>query len=602
MTRLPFPASMAALVLEGLLSRLSFGLISFALPLYARHLGFSLSEVGLLVSLNTAVSLALKPATGLLADRVGLKRTLLAGIGLRSVVSGLLIAAAAPWHLYAIRGLHGLSMSLRDPSVTALIAEHGGEKQVASAFAWYQSAKTLAGQLSKGLAGFLLALTGAHFGLVFLVAFGLSVLPALLVALAVKRDHPETPAPAPTAPLAPAATPSRGAPAARPSVIPFMTLGLLIRGTADMLDGLVPIIATEYAGLTVAQTGLVFTVGGVALIVAGPVFGWLADHVSNGLVLSIRGAANALSSAVYVLAPGFPGVLTAKTIDDIGKAAYRPAWGALMARVSSADRRSRARTIGFMTTGEDLGSVLAPVLAGFLWSTWGLAVAMGARVTLALITEVYAVALARPRASVPRTGQRPPRPTAAPRIARRAPSEPTEDEMAEAEAGGRGRAPAFGAAAVVAGGAALLASAAFAASLFLSQRQPASGAEAGRARAGGGGAREAGADGAGSTYGGDAGSPGNEARAPAAVAIDSLQRALEAYHLRATLFTTRKMTCADLGRGMVEIDAQWMQYNLARSRTVSEDFSDSAHARDQALAHAVEQVEADFERTGCPRP
>jgi MFS family permease len=134
------------------------------------------------------------------------------------------------------------------------------------------------------------------------------------------------------------------------------------------------------------------------------VFGWLADHVNQGLVLSFRGAANALSSVAYVLAPNFPGVLSAKTLDDLGKAAYRPAWGALMAQVSSFDRRNRARTISFLTVGEDLGSILAPVLAGFLWSTWGIAVAMGARVALAMITEVYAVTVARPR-----VGRRPER-------------------------------------------------------------------------------------------------------------------------------------------------------------------------------------------------
>jgi len=33
-----------AIVGEGLLSRLSFGLISFTLPLYARHLGLSLTK------------------------------------------------------------------------------------------------------------------------------------------------------------------------------------------------------------------------------------------------------------------------------------------------------------------------------------------------------------------------------------------------------------------------------------------------------------------------------------------------------------------------------------------------------------------------------
>jgi MFS family permease len=389
--RLPFSPAMGALVLEGLLSRLSFGMISFALPLYARRLGFSLSEIGLLVALNTAVSLALKPLMGWVADRGGFKRTLLWGIGLRSVVSGLLGLATAPWHLYAVRSLHGLSMSLRDPSVNALIAEEGGEKQVASAFAWYQTAKTLAGQLSKSAAGFLLALTTANYPVVFLVAFGLSLLPGMVVAVFVKNDH------RPKIEAAPPAPPTASEPARRPSIIPFMGLGLLIRATADMLDGLLPIIAIEYAGLTEAQTGLIYAVASVVLVVSSPVFGWLADNVSQGLVLSVRGAANALSSVVYIVAPNFAGVMGAKTLDDLGKAAYRPAWGALMARVSAFDRRSRARTMSFMTVGEDLGSILAPVLAGFLWSTWGITVAMGGRVVLALVTETYALAVARPK-------------------------------------------------------------------------------------------------------------------------------------------------------------------------------------------------------------
>ena len=48
--------SLIAIVGEGLLSRLSFGLISFSLPLYARHLGLSLTEVGVLAALNSAVA------------------------------------------------------------------------------------------------------------------------------------------------------------------------------------------------------------------------------------------------------------------------------------------------------------------------------------------------------------------------------------------------------------------------------------------------------------------------------------------------------------------------------------------------------------------
>lgn len=45
--------------------------------------------------------------------------------------------------------------------------------------------------------------------------------------------------------------------------------------------------------------------------------------------------------------------------------------------------------------GEDAGGVCAPILAGFLWSTWGIGVLMGARVVLAIVTEAYAFTVAR---------------------------------------------------------------------------------------------------------------------------------------------------------------------------------------------------------------
>src|SRR5919204_6428283 len=105
-----------ALIAEGFFSRLSFGVISFALPLYAHHLGLSLAQIGLLASLSTAVSLTVKPAMGWVADHAGLKRSYVVAVALRSVVALLLSLAGAPWQLFAIRGVQGVSQALRDPA------------------------------------------------------------------------------------------------------------------------------------------------------------------------------------------------------------------------------------------------------------------------------------------------------------------------------------------------------------------------------------------------------------------------------------------------------------------------------------------------------
>lgn len=380
--------ALLAIIAEGLFSRLSFGVIGFALPLYARHLGFNFTQIGILVSLNSAVALCFKPLLGWVGDRFGLKRTFVSSIALRSLVSLLLAFAAGPWALYAIRGLYGVSMSLRDPSANGLIAEHGGKKSVASAFAWYQTARQVANSVSKAFAGVLLAMTASDYAVVFYVAFALSLLPIILVALLV-HEPPVHQAIGGSSGTSSAVDSDRPNP--KLSVLPFVGFGFLVAGTAEMLSGLFPVIATEYAHLTKAQAGLIYTISTLIAIVSGPVFGWLADHVSRKLTLLVRSIANTLSSVLYLVWPTYAGVGVARSMDDMGKAAFRPAWGALMAQISGTDRRNRARTMSWLSMGEDAGGVAAPVLAGFLWNTWGIAALMSARIVLAILTELYAL-------------------------------------------------------------------------------------------------------------------------------------------------------------------------------------------------------------------
>ena len=140
-------SALLAIVAEGFLSRLSFGLISFALPLYAYRLGMKLSEIGILSSINLVVAMAFKPLMGAMADRFGLKRSFTAATGLRSAVSLALAFVSSPWQLLVFRSAYGVSQSVRDPALNALLAEHGGKKMVASSFGWYSTAKSVGGSL-----------------------------------------------------------------------------------------------------------------------------------------------------------------------------------------------------------------------------------------------------------------------------------------------------------------------------------------------------------------------------------------------------------------------------------------------------------------------
>ena len=389
--------ALLAVVGEGFVSRLSFGMVSFALPLYARELGMSLTAVGLLASVNMMVALALKPLMGRLADRVGLKLGLAAAIVGRSVVTAVLAVATLPWQLFGARALHGVSIALRDPSVNALIAEHGGKRAIAQSFAWYQTAKSVGASLSKVAAGVLITLTASNFSIVFAIAFVLSLAPVVIVLRYVRE--PERPA----APAAAEAdiVPAVAEPSARRRAMPYAGAGLLIGSSTHMLNTFFPILATEYAGLSAAQAGGLYTIGALASL-SGPAFGWVSDNVSRALVLQLRSAANVLSSVLYLVAPNLTGFAAGRLLDDLGKAAFRPAWGSMMAHVSSFDRRRRAQTMGYMSSGEDAGEMLGPILAGLLWSTGGVAVLMAGRIVLAVGAEAYTVVLGR------RLGDEPP--------------------------------------------------------------------------------------------------------------------------------------------------------------------------------------------------
>jgi MFS family permease len=388
--------ALLAIVGEGFFSRLSFGLISFALPLYAYRLGLSLTAIGFLLSLNLVVALALKPLMGAAADRFGRKLSFTVAIALRSLVSLLLVFATLPWHLFATRTLHGFSISIRDPAANALIAEHGGKKAIASAFAWYQTAKSVAGALGKTAAGVLLALTASNFALVFGVAFVLSAIPIVLVARYVRdTDDREIDLDATgVAEPVEAEGERTAAPRSKPPLFRFAGLGFLISGTAYMLANLFPVLAVEYAGLSEAEAGLIYSLAAL-VVLAGPAFGWLSDHVSRKLVLSFRSVANVGSSVAYLVAPNFAGMAGGRLLDDLGKAAFRPAWGALMAHVSSFDRRRRARTMGYLSAGEDAGEAAGPIVAGFIWSTWGVPVLLGVRIAVAVVAELYTLVLTR---------------------------------------------------------------------------------------------------------------------------------------------------------------------------------------------------------------
>jgi MFS family permease len=379
--------TLLAVCAEGFLTRVGFGMVGFALPLYALSLGFGLGEVGLLYTMRTGTTIMVKPVMGWAADRFGRKQILILAIVLRCLVGLLFVFSSVAWQLYVLRFLQGAMTAARDPSASALIAEHADKRTMASAFAWYTTARDLGHSFGYAAAGLLLFATGSY-QIVFLIAFVTSGA-ALLTVIRYVREHREA--------EGKRSAPLTAAPAGGPGwtfyrgLLPHASFGLMVAGSAEMMKGLFPVIATEYAHLTEAQAGLAAGASTVAVLVGGPVFAWTSDHVSRKIALGTRSVANFFSSLMYIFFPSFGGFLVARVVDDTGKAAFRPTWGAILAEASDIDPSRRARTMTFIDSAYTLGEVLAPVVAGALIVVIGVPGMLGARAVLSLAAEVEAL-------------------------------------------------------------------------------------------------------------------------------------------------------------------------------------------------------------------
>ena len=388
--------TLAAITVEGFLTRFGFGMIGFALPLYAVSLGMSLAEIGVLYAIRTLVTVVFKPLMGWVADRFGSKLTLVIAVAMRCVIGFLFIFSDQPWHLYVLRILHGVMTAARDPSATSLIAENGKQNRMASAFAWYLTARDVGRSLGYGVAGILIAL--ASYQVVFSVAFVASCAALFTVKRYVRSDVQR----AAHIPKRKDTSVKAVVPAEDPPVvieyrhfIGYASFGMMVTLTSEMMRGLFPVIAVQYAHLTEMQAGITAMASSIAILFAGPFFGWLADNVDRKLSLSFRGIANIFSSLFYLFMPNFPGFLTARVLDDTGKAAFRPAWGSVLAEISAAKPTHRGRIIAVVDSGITLGEMLGPLLAGVLVAAFGVPAMLGVRVLLAVITEIQALIVFR---------------------------------------------------------------------------------------------------------------------------------------------------------------------------------------------------------------
>jgi MFS family permease len=387
-------AAIATVIAEGFLGRLTFGMVSFALPLYALHLGLSLSEIGILISIRTVIALGLKPVAGWASDRVGVRTVYLAGTFARVLAAVALVFANSLVGLTLVRFLQAASAAGRDVASLGAIARDA-DNRIGTIYSWYASAKHVGGVAGAGVAGLVISSSDDGFGILFTLVFAMSVLPTAVVWFGLREVRDEETAAEPTLPPEPETQLFRS------RVTEFFRLlrdlsgpasvGMLIAASAYMVHGLFPILATEYAGLSAAQAGLIYSLSAAVFLVAGPAFGWITDRYGRLVGIALRSAANIGSSLMYLASPTFVGIAAARSVDDTGKAAFRPAWASAIADIAAKDPPRKGRRLGTLDAVQEIGEIAGPALAGILWQTGGVFALFGVRIAIAIVAEICAI-------------------------------------------------------------------------------------------------------------------------------------------------------------------------------------------------------------------
>ncbi|MFK0248427.1 MFS transporter [Amycolatopsis azurea] len=160
---------------------------------------------------------------------------------------------------------------------------------------------------------------------------------------------------------------------------------------------------TEGERASLLTLGLLLAVYDGAEVILKPVFGSLADRIGPRPVLLGGLLTFAAASAAFVLAGNPAAVGLARLGQGAAAAAFSPAAGAMLARLSPAERQGR--TFGGYGAWKSVGYTLGPLLGGVLITLGGFSLLFGTLAVLALAVAGWAAVAVPAVPPLPRARQ-----------------------------------------------------------------------------------------------------------------------------------------------------------------------------------------------------
>ncbi|MFR0781152.1 MAG: MFS transporter [Zhenhengia sp.] len=176
--------------LSFILVSLSFGVISFLLPIYSKTLGLSAIEIGEMFSILSLTVLISKPIIGRCTDKIGWKWFLVIGMSVYAVAFYILAGAKSTWILYEARILQGIGSAFLGIATYSMSVSIADEDKVGQQMGRVQSARSTGIMIGAVICFFIIGNIEFLIGWykLFMIYALLAGVGALLIVLRVKED------------------------------------------------------------------------------------------------------------------------------------------------------------------------------------------------------------------------------------------------------------------------------------------------------------------------------------------------------------------------------------------------------------------------------
>jgi MFS transporter, DHA1 family, multidrug resistance protein len=344
-----------------LLGSLSFGILGFSLPIYAKEMGASALDIGGMISIFAVMITVARPLVGWGIDHFGRKLFLVISFLFYGISMGLFAIAHNVNMLYLARFVQGIGSSLLwIPAYT--VATELSLRDWGRAVGGVDMSSNRGGFFGSFI-GFGLMLMVNPFQLAWEISFVVYGLMTLIASFLIWRGVPETRT------MKDVQLPAEQNQMDRKPLLRLMSIVLLTSISSAMISPLLMIFLQDRFTTDVRELATAFLPAAIAYAYLPGYMGGLSDRFGRTLLMGIGLIVSGFVSLLMPLMPSLVMLSALWLVEAVGFSAASPAQGALVADLTG--KNVRGTGYGFYTLASGLGFIIGPLLGGWLYDAAG---------------------------------------------------------------------------------------------------------------------------------------------------------------------------------------------------------------------------------------